>query len=378
MKALFLNFENLEEIGGITKKILFEKEALEDKGFKTYLSHIKKDNFAISTLYIDDYPIIAYGNGLVGKINRHIKTAALYDWIKDSNIDLLYVRYSQFANNFYIKLFRKIKSLGVPIFLEIPTFPYDKEIICSSVISSIMRMIEKSSRYRLAKYVDRIVTFSDDSFIWKVPTIKILNGVNVCSIPIKRKRENDNTIILVGVASVLFWHGYDRIIEGLRLYYANNPINKVIFNVVGGNDRNINYLNLKRMVKDYKLDDYVIFHGEKTDVELDKIFDMSDIGVGSLGRHRSGIYCFQSLKNVEYAIRGIPFVYSESCPLFNDEDYILRFNPDESTVNIYDIIKFYNDVHLTPEEIRTNCILKNVDWKDQFDLIIEEFKKIHI
>lgn len=39
MKALFLNFENLEEIGGITKKILFEKEALEDKGFKTYLSH---------------------------------------------------------------------------------------------------------------------------------------------------------------------------------------------------------------------------------------------------------------------------------------------------------------------------------------------------
>ena len=111
--------------------------------------------------------------------------------------------------------------------------------------------------------------------------------------------------------------------------------------MVGGNDRNINYLNLKRMVKDYKLDDYVIFHGEKTDVELDKIFDMSDIGVGSLGRHRSGIYCFQSLKNVEYAIRGIPFVYSESCPLFNDEDYILRFNPDESPVNIYDIIKFY-------------------------------------
>ncbi len=35
------------------------------------------------------------------------------------------------------------------------------------------------------------------------------------------------------------------------------------------------------------------------------------MGIASLGRHRNGITRIKTLKNREYAARGIPFVYSE-------------------------------------------------------------------
>ncbi|MEG2480028.1 MAG: hypothetical protein RSA50_07120, partial [Mucinivorans sp.] len=43
----------------------------------------------------------------------------------------------------------------------------------------------------------------------------------------------------------------------------------------------------------------------------DDLFEQADIAIGSLARHRSGITTIKTLKNREYAARGIPFIYSE-------------------------------------------------------------------
>ena len=50
--------------------------------------------------------------------------------------------------------------------------------------------------------------------------------------------------------------------------------------------------------------------------ELDELFDLADFAIGSLARHRSHIDKIKTLKNREYAARGIPFIYSET-----DEDF---------------------------------------------------------
>mgnify|MGYP000644641746 CR=1 FL=1 len=42
------------------------------------------------------------------------------------------------------------------------------------------------------------------------------------------------------------------------------------------------------------------------------MFEQADFAIGSLGRHRSGITHIKTLKNREYAARGLAFTYSET------------------------------------------------------------------
>ena len=59
----------------------------------------------------------------------------------------------------------------------------------------------------------------------------------------------------------------------------------------------------------------------QTGEELNELFNRADFAIGSLGRHRSGIYNIKTLKNREYAARGLAFMYSEmmriliKCPM---------------------------------------------------------------
>ena len=61
--------------------------------------------------------------------------------------------------------------------------------------------------------------------------------------------------------------------------------------------------------------------------ELDELFNEADFAIGSLARHRSGIDKIKTLKNREYAARGIPFAYSETDGDFDKMPYILKFRP---------------------------------------------------
>lgn len=69
------------------------------------------------------------------------------------------------------------------------------------------------------------------------------------------------------------------------------------------------------LITHYHIEKQVIFHGQKMGKELDELFDLADFAIGSLARHRSHIDKIKTLKNREYAARGIPFIYSET-----DED----------------------------------------------------------
>jgi hypothetical protein len=67
---------------------------------------------------------------------------------------------------------------------------------------------------------------------------------------------------------------------------------------------------------------------------LDELFEQADMGIGSLARHRSGITHIKTLKNREYAARGLPFIYSEMDSDFEGKPYILKAKADESPIEI--------------------------------------------
>jgi glycosyltransferase involved in cell wall biosynthesis len=231
----------------------------------------------------------------------------------------------------------------------------------------------------LAKYIYRIVTFSDDKIIFGTPTINLSNGIDFDHIKMKTKINNHpGSLHLIGVAEIHFWHGFDRVLTGLSDYYKTQPDIKVFLDIVGdGVPAEIK--KLKIMTSSNGLDKYVTFYGAKSGEELDQLFENADMGIASLGRHRSHITHIKPLKNREYAARGIPFVYSEIDDDFENMPYVMKAPANESPLDIKEIVKFYYNRKFNPREIREtidNKLSWEVQMKKVVDIIMNNDKKI--
>jgi hypothetical protein len=119
------------------------------------------------------------------------------------------------------------------------------------------------------------------------------------------------------------------------------------------------------------MEKYVHFRGNCSGEELDVLFEKSDFGIASLGRHRSGITKIKTLKNREYAARGIPFIYSETDDDFEKMPYIIKAPADETHINIQGIIDFYRSLKLTPSDIRAS-IENLLSWNVQMQKVVNE------
>ena len=185
-----------------------------------------------------------------------------------------------------------------------------------------------------------------------------------------KKTVNDTTqqIHLIGVAEIHYWHGYDRLLQGLAEYYKINPCYKVYFHIVGEFTAQREREECIPIIKNNHLATYVILHGRLCGKALDALFEHCDLGIGSLGRHRSGITYIKTLKNREYAARGIPFIYSEVDEDFETQPYIMKIPANESPVNIPEVIEFYHKINLTPNKIRES--VNHLSWKEQMDKVI--------
>lgn len=93
------------------------------------------------------------------------------------------------------------------IFLEIPTYPYDQEYF--SIKEKIELYTDKLFRHTFCKYVDAIITYSNDTEIFGKRTIRLSNGIDFNHIPLRNSTKNiDNELHLIGVAEIHFWHWF--------------------------------------------------------------------------------------------------------------------------------------------------------------------------
>lgn len=370
MKALFLVFHGFLAYNGISKKIGYQVDGLRQCGIDTRLTYLKIDDNNIHYRMADETVIENYGKGFQAKIRKRICYRSLYNYVRNENIEFIYLRYDHNANPLLILFLKSLQKLRVKVFMEIPTYPYDKEYKGLSLDYQRILFFDKCFRERMAKYVDYIVTFSDHKEIWNRPTIQISNGIDFSQIKIKQNNNiNPNLINFIGVATIHPWHGYDRLIKGLIEYYKQNAIaDKVYFHIVGeGVPEIMNYY--KELAQQNNLEDYIIFHGPKFGTDLDNLFELADLGIGSLARHRSGIDKIKTLKNREYAARGIPFIYSEFDEDFENMPYIYKVPADDSAININELIRFYKTNHFEPNAIRAS-IENSLSWKKQMQHIV--------
>lgn len=366
-KILFLIFHGFDPNNGISKKISYQVQAFKTCGMETHLCYM--DETTTKKRIFDKTAIADYGNGFMSKILKRVEFYSIIRYAKDKGIEVVYIRSNHNANPFTIGMVKQMKKLGMKVVMEIPTYPYDSEYDAQGMNRQIF--IDKIFRNLLAKNLDAIVTFSNYEQIFGQRTIRISNGIDFNSVKVKTEiNDTSKGLNLIGVAEIHEWHGFDRLVRGMANYYSKPQEYIVRFHIVGYFFSSKLENEFKRIVTENNMEEYVILYGKKHGHELDHLFDLCDFGIGSLGRHRVGIDKIKTLKNREYAARGIPFIYSETDTDFDDKPYVLKATADETPIDIKSIIKFYQSISLSPIEIRNS--ITNLSWENQMKTVINE------
>jgi glycosyltransferase involved in cell wall biosynthesis len=373
-RLLFLVFHDIDEGNGVSNKIKSQINAFKHNGFDVDFSYlIKEDGFLKKRQYNNSVIDKANTSYYSQKYGYKYRYSELLEKIIQREIQVVYIRYTHFANPFFTRFLSKLKKHNIKILLEIPTYPYDSEFTNVKFKQKLFLQIEHLSRQRFKKYCDKIITVSDDKEIFGTETIRISNGIEIDSITPRNvlKKEHSDNYRLVGVANVRFWHGYDRLIKGLKDYYLDQkPKAKVYFDMIG--DSNNQESNEYRdMVKQYGLEDYVIFHGVLKADELNEYFDKADMAVGSLGIHRIGLKEAKPIKNREYCARGIPFIYSMIDKDFDETDFILKAADNDSNINIEAVVQFLENYNISVESERRYAE-EHLTWNTIVNKIINE------
>ena len=377
MKILFLVYHGFSEVSGISKKIHYQVKGLRENGHDVHLCYYGFAENGHRCRYIDDEVIKDYGTGKWAGIRQRLDYNCIYDYCVKEGIQFVYARCFQNANPWLVNFFKRLKKAGVHAVTEIPTYPYDSEFVGFPLMTRMGLKVDQMFRRQLSAQMDAIVTFSDAKEIFGQRTINISNGVDFDSIPLHHCQQSsiDTQLYLIGVAEVHYWHGFDRLIAGLGEYYQHTAHPRdVFFHIVGGVGPSEMYDSMHapgfaELMEKYQIKDKVIFHGQLFGKELDDVFNQCQFAIGSLARHRSGITNIKTLKNREYATRGIPFIYSEQDSDFDNQPYVIKAPADESPIDIQQIIDFVESFTMKPIDIRKT--VEHLTWKIQMQKVVD-------
>ncbi|ANU27549.1 glycosyltransferase [Planococcus versutus] len=333
MKGLFIYYKDISKskVSGIDKKVKSQINVFNQE----------KLNFSFS--------INSSSGGAIEKLLYRFpffNTFQKWEYKNEyDNIDYLYLRRPAAFTKYTINVLKLIKKRNpsIKIVLEIPTYPYDKELTINK--KNIPLLIkDRHNRKKLAGIVDRIATLTGDKELFDIPTLKFENGVDLSSISMKKPTVKNGTVNLIAVAMYAEWHGYDRILESIGQYYSSGGKREVVFHLVGNGSETQKY---KTIVKKYNIEKNVIFYGEMSGEELDRVYDKSDIAVDVFGMYRKNNTISYSLKSREYLAKGLPIISGCKIDLFENHNikYFKEFSNDSSKVPLESIFDFYDDIY---------------------------------
>jgi hypothetical protein len=287
----------------------------------------------------------------------------------------IYIRHF-FLHPLAILMLRQWKKTNpkVHVIMEIASYPYHEQARKDKLKERITYGLDKWLTPLLHRYVNQILTFSPYEKIYQIPTLRTSNGIDTDGIEVVKIPNFNKELHILGLANVQHWHGFDRVIAGLKAYYSSDYATTVYFHIVGRGDE---IPKLEKMVDSDILRKHIIFHGAKYGADLQRFFDESHIAVSSLGMHRIGVANGETsnLKVREYCARGIPFING-----YLDRDlptafpYVFQVAADEQLIDIQEVIHFYKNLYVTnqhfPEEL--NAFAKaNLTWKAKLQVVVK-------
>lgn len=260
--------------------------------------------------------------------------------------DYLYIRRPQAVTKGFLKALQKWgnSNPAMKVIYEVPTFPYDAED--RTLKQWPLHIKDLCHRRKLKRYVDRAVNLAGFDEVFGIPSLHMMNGIDLDGLTKRKPSHSDEVLEMVCVASFADWHGVDRLLEGLGIYVRAGASRRILLHLVGGGDPAV-MKRLQDMAIAYDLEKDIVFHGLCDRPAMDAVFDRCSLAVEVLGGHRKDNTLSSSLKSREYLGKGIPFIYSGEVDVFKREpvDFCLQLPSDDSPVNMDKVVKFYDDLY---------------------------------
>ena len=335
MRGIYLTLNNTNDTkSGVCKKIISQVEVLNENGINTEIVDLNTIDVTATNVIEDNVrALVGYNNPNWYKLYEIVKKK-----LTDNNYDVIYVRKS-FLDSHSVKFYSYIKKNypNIQLLFEIPTYPYDSEIRLSQ---RMMLCCDKKARTHFHEFADRIITYSSDKIIFGVKTINISNGIDYSKYKIRTPMSHDG-INVIAVALFERWHGYDRFLDGM--YQKPDVVKSNNIHLwLAGKGRILS--SYKKEVKKHELQDYVHFLGEVHGDALDNLYNIADIALDCMGRHRVGCYYNSSLKGKEYCAYGVPIISGVETELDRKKDfqYYLRVPADDTRLDMNTIVEYYH------------------------------------
>lgn len=330
-KGVYIRY--MELTAGAEKKILGQIKAFEDAGFQ------------MSTICMDIKMVPGWK---VLYRFPFINIRPYWRWFDEfGECDFIYFRHPHCMNLAFLKLMKRIKEKNqkVKIIMEIPTYPYDKEMLqyLRNFPAYLKDKVIRESH--LERYIDAIAVLTPEDKVFGVKAIQIRNGFDFSNLRIREIRKDDEKINIVMCASMERAHGYERIITGLYKYYENGGMRNIILHFIGDG---LELPYYRSLIHKYNLENKAIFYGMKDKNEIEKIYDKCDLGVSVLGGYKKGIEYHATLKTREYFAAGLPFIGAGSHDVSDyDEfrEYVLSFSNDPTPIDMTKVVAFYDKLY---------------------------------
>lgn len=364
MNILFLVYHALADYSGISKKILSQADGLRRGGHNVYLCTLHFEPDGTQQRICGDSLLRSFGKGFFASAARRMSYSDIIGFVRTNDIDMVYVRYDINADPFTVSLVRQLKKMGVKIAVEIPTWPYDGEFKGQSLKLKFWFWLDRLFRMRFFRYVDRVVTYTQSDVIFGCRTLRISNGIDFDKVSQVSGQSPKDPLRLLSVANIHLWHGLDRLIAGMA---AHKEVPSELHIVGDGLPEIID--SYRNQALQAGIGDRVRILGPMSGDSLDREFEWANLAVGSLGRHRSGINDIKTLKNREYAARGLAFFYSENDSDFDSAPYVMKVPADESPVDIGSLKSFLDSQVMSAAMIRAS--VTRLSWENQMRKVIE-------
>lgn len=348
-KGYFIVNGELTEDSGVTRKICSQIDTFNQNGLFTtpYVVKIRSDVKGYKILYRLPFSNLSPR----WKISKSLGDA-----------DYIYMRRPFFCNIWFLRFLKAVKQMNpaIKIIYEIPSYPYDIEIIRDKR-NLPLYIKDIIARRQLYKYVDRIATLSNVDVVYGVKTLHFNNGYDFSEIFPKKYTKHDS-INIAAVALFDTWHGYDRLILGLSNYYKNGGKAKFNIHFAGDGPELENYKNLAAKMKVPHL---CFFYGMQNIDQLNILYDKCDIGASCFGLFRKKVSTSSELKSREYLGKGLPIICAcklDAMDIPELKDYFLRFQNNDSMVDFFRIERFYKKLYSEKKESEVqnmiDCIRK--------------------
>lgn len=295
--------------------------------------------------------------------------------------DIIFIRFSFFVQTLLFPIVLIKRAQGVKIVIDVPTPRY--------IVLNEMRG-NKNKNFRLKIFLNYIfgswvllpasliIQYAEESnffsFGLRKKMLKMGNGILIDdSIKIVPQEKQENKINLIAVASIAFWHGYDRLLKAMALAQQNHPDIEINLTLVGDGEL---LPELKKLVDKLNLSAHVRFTGALYGQELEAAYEGANLGVASLGLSRIGLDEASVLKTREYIAKGLCVIATGKDPDFpEDSPYRFLVPNDESIEPIVDVLEQLISAELPrPEEVRKYAE-SHLAFEGKLKLVLAELKK---